>query len=114
MNYGGIKKCTQFDIDRILQHIPLDYRQYLTLTSTNNTVETSIGPGCGAYQGYEVLRINYEFNKEEDQEDLHTKIFPIITSMYSDVLQQLVQVSVIIHYNATVYKSVHKTATSHI
>ncbi len=110
MNYGGIKICTQFDIDKISQHIPLDYKSYLKI-ETDNTVETSVGPGCGSYQGYEVLRINYEFGK--GQEYTHTKIFPIITSIYSEILNQLVQVSVIIHYDPKTYTPIHKQATSH-
>lgn len=68
MEHGGLKHCNTFELDKITPHIPLNYRKYLT---GECTVETSKGP---AYQGYEVVRINYEFNKGGP----HTKVFPVI------------------------------------
>lgn len=103
MENGGLKHCSKFDMDRITPHIPLDYRKYLT---GECTVETSPGPGSGAYQGYDVLRINYEFNKGAP----HTKVFPVLLSTYSTVLKRLIQVSAVVYYDMETYSPLHPGA----
>ena len=89
----GVKSCTNEDTKRMRKHIPPEFRKFLT---GKCSVETSKNHGSGAYQGYEVVNIVYEFNKEGQQ----VKVFPCLINKYSDKLKELVQVSAIIYYDS--------------
>ena len=91
----GIRPCTKADLQKIRPHIPPEYRKYI---KDKCTVEVSENKGMGAYTGYdEVIQIYYEFNCGAS----FTKVFPTVISKFSDKLNKLIQVSVLIHYEFT-------------
>ncbi len=86
------RNITTSDVEHVIEHIPPDVRCFVR---PSGTVDILSGhKGTGPYQGYDVIKINYEFNKGAHG---RVKIFPILISKYSDSLQSLIQVSVILY-----------------
>jgi len=97
MEYGK-KSCTKEDLDIIDQYIPADHKQYIK-TSGTNVVETHKMYGTGCYQGYDVIKIDYQLNVQlMGNPKARCKIFANVHSKYSKPLDSLVQVSVIVYY----------------
>ena len=90
MEYG-VRQCTKADFKRMRCHIPPELREFM---SGKSQVTTTKGNGNGAYQGYDVIQIVYEFNMDGE----NTKVLPMLVSKYSEKLGKLVQVSVIIKF----------------
>jgi len=87
--------CKEEDIQRLLPHIPLEYREYLDKNQCQ--IEAKDGYGTGCYQGYDVKLVYYTFG--DPTTGGRIKVFPFLINTYSQKLGTLVQVSVIIHHN---------------